>query len=282
MKNPCQGFLEWVASALTSVEAMRQSFWVTPASAEYEKFAVSLPSDRVAYAMAYYFLDPLGKAILDFGCYNGTSTNNIRIAGANSVTGVDIDASEISRAKLTYAAFPNLSFHHIINTQAIPADAPFDGAAMTFVHPTIPDATTLASVFGRLARVVVQGGILVLLGLHQKSFEPGCTFLNYFHRLPAGFSYTDGQPFLNGLSLRPKECLQFIDYCWTERTLIRLLQEGGFKVLHSIGLKADELDTSAREFFETELKTTAAQEGLRWQSEWTAPLYHIVVAERHL
>ncbi len=147
--------------------------------------------------------------------------------------------------------------------------------------PTIPDAATLASVFRRLAEVVVEGGSFVLSGLHQKSFGQGFTFLNYFHRLPTGRTYSDGQPFLNGLRSGRNECLQFIDYCWTERTLIRPLQEDGFKVLRSIGLQADALDAPARGVFETGFKGTAAQEGLRWQSEWTAPLCHLVIAERH-
>ncbi len=261
---------------------MQTSFWTTQAAAAYQPFAVSLPSDRVAYSIAYHLLNPAEKAILDFGCFNGTSTNNIRTAGARSVTGVDINAAEIARAKLTYARCPELSFHHLASGQLISTvtRSRFDGAAMTFVHSTISDARTLSSAFKNIAAVTLEGGTLVLLGLHPLSFGPGCAFVNYSHRLAPGSTYADGQPFLNELKSTSGHCLQFIDYCWTEATLVKMLHESGFNVINSIGLKADSLDATVGAIFEQEIEAIATEEHLSWECEWTAPLYQLIVAEK--
>ena len=53
------------------------SFWETESSKKYEDFTTSIPSDIPAYEVVYSLLNPKGKTILDFGCFQGKSSQNL-------------------------------------------------------------------------------------------------------------------------------------------------------------------------------------------------------------
>ncbi len=248
------------------------SFWESKHSEKYEDFATSIPSDIPAYEFFYHLLNPKGKTILDFGCFQGKSSKNLLKIGALHVVGIDNVEEHIHVAKRTYSENENLSFMYVPENSFIPSEKKFDSTCMSFVHPTIESRDVLKFQIQKIYEVTKGRGNLVLLGLHQNSFENN-EFLFYKHRLSNGFS--DGVPFANELKLPNGETIKFTDYCWTTETLTGVLQEHGFFVEGIYDLK-ESLEGRIGEVLRTSIKKV----GATWKDEWKAPLYQVILARK--
>jgi 2-polyprenyl-3-methyl-5-hydroxy-6-metoxy-1,4-benzoquinol methylase len=53
------------------------SFWQSESALKYEDFSIAIPSDIPAYKVVYDLLNPAGKSILDFGCFQGKSSQRL-------------------------------------------------------------------------------------------------------------------------------------------------------------------------------------------------------------
>jgi len=248
------------------------SFWETKNSEKYEDFTTSIPSDIPAYEVVYYLLNPKGKSILDFGCFQGKSSQNLLKRGASKVLGIDNVEDHINTANKSHSGNQNLSFAYVNENSPILANEKFDATCMTFVHPTIESLDELKFQIKKIYDVTKDRGILVLLGLHQNSFED-YEFLFYGHRLSNGIG--DGIPFANELRLLNGETIKFTDYYWTTETLSGVLQENGFSVegIHDL---TEDLEGKIGNV----LRKSINELNIGWKDEWKAPLYQVILARK--
>lgn len=159
---------------------------------DYEQFALSIPSDIIAYEAIYNEVPPIGKNILDFGCFQGKSSYNLINKGANTVIGVDKIENNINIAKDKYEKINNLKFSSV---EKIDKNEIFDSGFITFVHPTISDYKELNDVFYNISKFIVENGKIVILGLHPNSLKLGHEFLYYKHKIINKDKYSDSIPF---------------------------------------------------------------------------------------
>lgn len=72
--------------------------------------------------------------------------------------------------------------------------------------------------------------------------------------------------------------MKFVDYCWTEDTLIKILEKNMFKIKKIINL--DEKYINDNKNILNVLKNVEFEYKLNWLDAWKAPLYHIIVADK--
>jgi 2-polyprenyl-3-methyl-5-hydroxy-6-metoxy-1,4-benzoquinol methylase len=248
------------------------SFWQSESALKYEDFSIAIPSDIPAYKVVYDLLNPAGKSILDFGCFQGKSSQRLLQEGASEVLGVDSVENNIVVARKSYLANKNLGFLYVDENSILSVDERFDATCMTFVHPTIASLDKFKFQIKKIYDVMKANGILVLLGLHPNSFE-NYEFLFYGHQLLA--EARDGAPFANELKLLNGETLKFTDYFWTTETLTRILEEKGFAVDQIHGLQED-LKGRVGEV----LRKSIGELNFPWKDEWKAPLYQVIVGRK--
>ncbi|NQU78875.1 class I SAM-dependent methyltransferase [Candidatus Woesearchaeota archaeon] len=259
-------------------------YWSSDTSQTYEKFNIALPSEIVAYHTAYKILGPEGKKVLDFGCFQGNSSQNILRAGAKEVTGVDCYQNIIHAARSNYENEPGLHFQHIPKNRPIPNSQLYEACAMTFVHPVIDSITELDDSFLKIYRALKVGGNLMLLGLNPKSFRKRFDFVHYdFNkklRSDAQEDLQDGEPFTNNLYLPNGNNLCLTDYFWKEQTLVGNLEKNGFIVDNIIDLNDESLDEKLLKQFRQVRRAISKKHEITWKDEWTAPLYQIIIAKK--
>ena len=262
-----------------------ENFWLTNQSNKFNQFALAIPSEKIAYTMAYYFLQPYNKTILDFGCFQGISSNNILQLGAKKVLGVDQNKEHIGVAKEKFRDETKLEFMYVPVNEKISLQENVDAVAMTFVHPTIQSYHTLKDSIKKISESVRKGGDLVLLGLHPDAVQDAYRqeFVYYDLQL-LGTKYQDEAKFHNTLKLPSGEKLEFDDICWTTKTLVDTINSADFKVLHSgsildkniielYGKQAEKTFYDIKDHVDKETKTI-------WGNEWDAPLYQIILAKK--
>lgn len=242
---------------------------------DYEQFALSIPSDIIAYEVIYNELSPIGKNIIDYGCFQGKSSYNLINKSANNVIGVDKFENNINIAKNKYKKIDNLTFSSV---EDLDKNIKFNSGFITFVHPTISAYKELNNVFYNIRNFIEENGKIVILGLHPNSLNLEHEFLYYKHKFINGNKYSDGVPFENNISLHNGEKLKFIDYCWTENTLIKILEKNMFKINKIINL--DEKYIEDNENILNILKSVEFKYKINWIDEWKAPLYHIIIADK--
>ncbi len=248
------------------------SFWQSDNALKYADFSTTIPSDIPAYQMVYKLLNPVGKSILDFGCFQGKSSQRLGQEGAAKVLGIDSVENNIVVARKNYSANKNLGFLHVEEDSIILTEERFDSTCMTFVHPTIASLEKLKFQIKKISRVMKMDGVLVLLGLDQNSFG-NHEFLFYRHKMLA--EARDGSPFNNELKLSNGETLKFTDYFWPIATLIKILEENGFTVDQIYGLRED-LEGKVGDV----LRKSISELDFQWKDEWKAPLYQVIVVRK--
>lgn len=97
-----------------------------------------------------------GARVLDLGCGAGLPSTKA-LAARFAVTGVDISAAQIEAAR---RHVPEASFVHADLTQIDYSNGSFEGITAFYVIPHIPREDH-ADLFGRIARWLVPGGMLV-------------------------------------------------------------------------------------------------------------------------
>lgn len=258
------------------------AFWRTPEALGYEKITQDLLlSDIPAYQAVYQLLDPKGKVVIDYGCFQGNSTARIALLGARTVIGVDINPAFIEQAQHKHT-LPNLVFKLIVNNSPIlvPDEiTQVDAVAMTFVHPVISKAEILQMALLQVGEILRTGGRLIMLGLHQNSFTPQFGFISYEHRMPSSGVYRDGEPFPNKLVQQDGTIFEFDDYCWTDQTLRQFLISAGFKKIEFISLYRD-LEGNTGQALRTSIIEVEKRSGKKYCDEFIAPLHQIIVAEK--
>lgn len=247
--------------------------WSEEGTKKYAEFSVSIPSDLPAYEVVYELLLPRDKKILDFGCYDGNMLRELSRRGMHSGLGVDNNAQAIQDAVQKSGDFPTISFAQVNAMDDISSDELFDAASMTFVHPTISSEEELSRQIGKISQRLRQGASLVMLSLHENSFNNN-EFMFYGHALPETGVYRDGFPFPNELRLPNGDTVRFYDYCWTNEKLQELLRD--FTVTF-IPL-TNELTGAPGEALRSKRAALEDAFGLVWKDEWTAPLYQITYA----
>jgi SAM-dependent methyltransferase len=250
-----------------------KDFWLSGDSDKFNQFALSIPSEEVAYMMAYYYLNLKEKSVLDFGCFQGISSENILKLGAKKVLGVDQNSSHIITAKDKYKNSSLLDFLHVHVGQKIYSNELFDAACMTFVHPTIEDKKTLEDSLHKIYDVLKQDGYLMILGLnpdavanaHSKNFQ-------FYDLTLLDGKYEDGAKFHNVLKLPSGNKLEFDDVCWTTKTLTDILENTGFKVYHAGALLDENIMSlcgeGAKELFDKLKQEVGVKSNTTWGDEW--------------
>jgi SAM-dependent methyltransferase len=263
-----------------------QYFWFTKEAREgYKGVAEDLPlSNYPAVESVYALLKPRKKIILDYGCFQGYSSKRILDRGAKAVYGVDINPEIVKIARKIYDNEPNLHFYDIDTFAQIPLPENYpgyDGAAVTFVHPVIPKVEYLENMFKGIYKVLLPGASAIFLGLHPNSFYTDEKFFNYEHRLPKSGIYKDGEPFPNLLKKNDGTKLSFFDYCWTQDTLIALMEKAGFKKIEVISLTQN-IKGYAGDRLRKAIKKIKDENGIDFENspEFTIPLYQVFVATK--
>jgi len=260
---------------------MEKNFWTSDKknfSQLYNLSAIKIPSDIPAYKLTYDLLSPKGKIILDFGCFNGSSSRILLKLGAKKVIGCDKIRKHIEKAKEKYHS-NNLLFIENKRLDSEKFYDFFDAVAMTFVHPTISNKRELTEAFKLISKITRENAYLIILGLHQNSLKKKNHFLFYNPKLRNETDYKDGVPFKNEIKFPDSNiCMRFLDYCWTEKTLKKLLEENNFKITKIISLKHN-LKSREGKILSEYLKELPE---IKWIDEWKAPLYQIIVAKKIL
>lgn len=112
-------------------------------------------ANKVMAALSRYGIDLRGKRVVDFGCNDGALSERYRHAGA-LVTGVDIDAEAIDRARILH---PDIEFC-LSNVDGIPLpDASADVIVSfdVFEHVAKPEP-----ILREMRRVLAPGGTVVI------------------------------------------------------------------------------------------------------------------------
>lgn len=266
----------------------KQYFWLSEEAKKYRGISEDLPlSNIVAVDFIHYLLQPKGKYVLDYGCYEGDSTERLSQVGAKCVVGVDINKKTIEIAKAKHSDNDSLHFQSIDRGQSIPLgqlpmqNIQFDVASATFVHPVISDKKTLVRMFSHLYSALKAGGYIALLGLHENSFYTERTFKHYRHKLPDQGVYRDGEPFPNRIIMNDGRVISFYDYCWTESTLHELAANAGFTHIESIGLTTD-LPASRGRHIRESIMSVKDETGVDFkdQPEFQVPLYQVIFAQK--
>lgn len=226
--------------------------WEVP---RYEEIAASLLfSDLAPYIATLQIVTSKGgDTFLDFGCHQGNSSARllgfgVENLGVTRVMGIDNNSIHINAARNQFSRLENLKFETTGYSRPIPMyeDKPYDGVAMTFVHPTISRSVVLEDSFGRISEVVRDGAPVVLLGLHPGSLGKGY-YTSYQHQLPYGGAYRDGQQFRNKLVVNGEVTADFDDHCWTDTTVQNMLYRAGFSNVHIVPFSTN-LDGSLAEY----------------------------------
>jgi ubiquinone/menaquinone biosynthesis C-methylase UbiE len=268
--------------------------WGTERAREYEPFAVRIISDKPAYEVvswlifqsllrqsSYLFqgvsLDLSLLNVLDFGCFRGESSVWLHKNTGARILGVDSSSNDIDQA-ISAVSDEGVIFKCVGKDESIPVEGQiFHAASMTFVHPTISSLVELNSTISKISEVTLPGGSLVMLGLNPKSLGEEYQYVYYGHSLVPGTVYEDGKPFNNELRLSPEEIMRFQDYCWTEDTIVKLLEQNGYKNIRIINLH-EELENHLGEVLRNAIEKYS--NGQVWEDEWTAPLYQVIYAEK--
>jgi SAM-dependent methyltransferase len=208
---------------------------------KYKNFAAKLPSDLPAYNALAYLVEQIltGKlsregrsieeaTILDFGCYDGSSTLMYERVGSK-VIGVDKNPEVIEEASNNFSSLNNFTFIAVEEGSQIPLpESSVDIAVLTFVHPTIDTVQGLFLTLEKIHRVLRAGGVVILLGLNPDSFDPNLQFVSYGHNKIDQPIPADGDKFTNRLILKDGSVLEFPDTFWKNVTLQYALEANGF------------------------------------------------------
>lgn len=120
--------------------------------------------DELDRLIADYLGAAVGEAVLDVGCGGGRLGQ--LMAAAAQVTGIDIAADAIARARTRHASLPSFAFARMDAARLAFADASFDTVLMVDTIDSIADpATALAEA----ARVLARGGRLMVTAPNKDS-----------------------------------------------------------------------------------------------------------------
>jgi SAM-dependent methyltransferase len=111
-----------------------------------------------------YFGDGAGLSVLDIGC--GAGRLAPLLGGAAMVTGVDIAADALARARARHAALPAFGFARMDAAALAFPEASFDAALMLDLLDTLEDP---AEALAEAARVLARGGRLMVTATNKDS-----------------------------------------------------------------------------------------------------------------
>ncbi len=114
--------------------------------------------------VADYLGPATGQAVLDIGCGGGRLGG--LMAGAAQVTGIDIAADALARARTRHANLPNFAFARMDAAKLAFAEASFDAALMVDSLDSVADP---AGALAEAARVLARGGRLFLTAPNKDS-----------------------------------------------------------------------------------------------------------------
>ncbi len=131
---------------------------------------------RYAFARRY----AAGRRVLDAACGEGYGSA-ILAGAAREVVGVDIDAATVAHARAAYASVRNLSF-----VEGSAAKLPLPDACVDLVvsFETIEhlEAGDQPRMLAEFARVLADGGVLVLSAPNRPEYSESRGYVNPFHR----------------------------------------------------------------------------------------------------
>lgn len=130
---------------------------------------------RYAFARALV----AGKRVLDAACGEGYGSALLATSAA-MVTGVDIDDVTIAHARARYAAIANLAFAGASVTALPLADASVDVVVSFETIEHLP-AVEQPRMIAQFARVLAEGGVLVLSAPNRVEYSDKRGFANPFH-----------------------------------------------------------------------------------------------------
>ncbi len=110
-----------------------------------------------------YLAPALGQAVLDVGCGSGRFGS---LAGAASLTGIDLDEAALARARARHAAQPQAGFQRMDATALSFAEASFDTVMMIDLVEALAD---LPAALAEASRVLARGGRLMLTAPNRES-----------------------------------------------------------------------------------------------------------------
>lgn len=145
-----------------------------------------------------YLGDGAGLSVLDIGCGSGRLAPLLGAAAA--VTGVDIAADALARARARHAALPGFAFARMDAARLAFPEASFDAALLLDVLDVLPDP---AAALAEAARVLARSGVLMLTATNKDSLP-----LRALRRLglpapPGGFGVQELAGMLRAAGLLP-------------------------------------------------------------------------------
>ena len=131
---------------------------------------------RYAFARRY----AAGRRVLDVACGEGYGSA-ILAGAAREVVGVDIDAATVAHARAAYASIRHLSFVEGSAAKLPVADASVD-LVVSFETIEHLEAADQPRMLAEFARVLADGGVLVLSAPNRPEYSESRGYVNPFHR----------------------------------------------------------------------------------------------------
>lgn len=180
--------------------------------------------------------------VLDYGCGGGKVSRRLAQAGIEHVTGVDISATMIDKAKAHPGNGP-VRYVHIESAQLPFADGTFDAAVCCFVFINVHDRDELQRIATEIFRTLKDGATLYLLDSH-----PASTGIRYssFQSGETGVTYRNADPRPVYLDIPGQDVFEIIDTHWEIGTYEQVLRAAGAARLQRVERVAADVPSEDR------------------------------------
>ena len=239
---------------------------VVPAATPFQAFSEA--GMRYAFAADYV----KGREVLDVACGTGIGSSFLRLAGARSVTGVDVSGACISLAQELY---PNCAFMKG-DACALPFSAGSFDVAVSF--ETIEHLSDAASFLDSCLRVLRPGGLLVISTPNREvsRFTPNPYHIKEFRLgelvelVRSRFSKVDafGQSPVNMFTFIPvRSAVRFLETLGLKNALRTLIRPRTSELVEDLNFEVSKLEQKSRVFPYT-------------QSLFQRPTYHVLICRK--
>lgn len=190
---------------------------------EYDNHDHAISDWRLGYQVVEQLLGEIkGKNILDYGCGTGKFARRLDNLGA-SVTGVDISAKAIDKAKNRYSR--NINYQFISNSDISHLKSKtFDMAMANFVLCCIEEDREIKKILDQIYQKLKDKGKLIILEPHPLSL--GQDYISMAREKPSNLQ--EGSSIRVQLSGLGKT---FHDYWRPQSAYSTLFQKAGFKII---------------------------------------------------
>ncbi len=216
-------------------------------SAQYDSIAAGYQQTKQSplreYVEVHSFMRMLGDVrglrVLDLACGEGFYSRRIRMAGAASVTGVDISAAMIELAEAAEAREPLGINYCCADVAGLRLPERFDRVAAAYLLHYAKDVAELEAMCSSIAGCLEPGGRLV--AINENPRQPATNYRGYTQY---GFNKQFAQPRSDGSvieysMLAGREMIRFNARYFSAETYTSALHKAGFSNVNWLPLELD-------------------------------------------